>query len=490
MVVASMELVGCGRDLYDSHPRDASLDVDLDAGVADAYVSDAGPIDARVPSRDPLSVDWMFTIDPQREGRLGGTVAAAGDVNRDGFDDVLVAASLWDGALADEGRVYLLLGGPDGLDASRIRTFDLTEQGDSHFGASAVGIGDLDDDEFDDVAIGAPRFDIPGGSGNEGRVYVLRGTPDGLEPWFHIDGPPRINSDFGNPIVSADIDGDEREDLVVGASNFNDAEYGEGRVFVYLADGDTDRFLPLQELDAVDQLGAAFGFAIGCVDVDGDGDDDCLIDAYSWGRPDSGVATEVEGEGRTYFYRSDGARLEAAPRWTNDPFDSMLGHYGGSIAAVDDVTGDGLGDIVVGSWAFDGAFEDQGVAHLHVGSRDGLVQAPAVTFDSPGPYRAALGYTVAGRGDFDADGHADLIVAGYGLRMTGGFAIYRGSAAGLIETPAWESEPIDQAGAQLSSSIAFVGDVNGDDHDDVVAGAYLWEGTAYRQGAIYAYYGR
>jgi len=98
--------------------------------------------------------DWTF-IGPEREMRLGLAVNGVGDVNGDGFDDVMVGAPAFPGDLSAHGQALLFLGSPNGLAASPAWTTTGPEPR-SWFGAEIVGAGDLNGDGFDDVLVSAP----------------------------------------------------------------------------------------------------------------------------------------------------------------------------------------------------------------------------------------------------------------------------------------------------------------------------------------------
>jgi hypothetical protein len=139
-------------------------------------------------------------------------VSTAGDVNGDGYADVLVTAP---GAQGDLGELYVFHGGPQGLKARPDETLLAPEPGLEFFGEGACPAGDVDGDGYDDVAVSAR--DAHG----RGRVYVYRGGPQGLQAWptWEIDGPG-VGDRFGWWVAPAgDLDGDGLADLVIGADS-------------------------------------------------------------------------------------------------------------------------------------------------------------------------------------------------------------------------------------------------------------------------------
>ncbi|MBK6531840.1 MAG: FG-GAP repeat protein [Deltaproteobacteria bacterium] len=114
------------------------------------------------------------------DAEFGGAIAAAGDVDGDGDDDVLVGAPRRGGYT---GAAYLFLGARAGLPEAPAQTFEGAATG-SYFGGSLAGARDLDRDGFSDVLIGAERF-----MGFQGRVMVYRGSAMGLVAPVAVDGP-------------------------------------------------------------------------------------------------------------------------------------------------------------------------------------------------------------------------------------------------------------------------------------------------------------
>jgi hypothetical protein len=161
----------------------------------------------------PASASWIATGDgPDRH--FGFTVANVGDVNADGRADVIVCDDRYKQFV---GRVYVYAGGPTGLSTGPI-WIATGESADSSFGRSVAGVGDVNGDGYSDVVVGAPDYD-----NSTGRVYFYAGGPGGLraDPMMILTGEKR-QDDFGWALGGAgDINGDGYDDVIVGADRFN-----------------------------------------------------------------------------------------------------------------------------------------------------------------------------------------------------------------------------------------------------------------------------
>jgi hypothetical protein len=114
----------------------------------------------------------------QAGAHLGYEVAGAGDLNGDGFDDVAVAAMSFDNGPLDEGRLQTFHGSALGLETIATSTIE-TDQPGPEFGLSLSAAGDVYGDGFDDLVVGAPRYD--NGELDGGAAFVYHGSPAGLE---------------------------------------------------------------------------------------------------------------------------------------------------------------------------------------------------------------------------------------------------------------------------------------------------------------------
>jgi hypothetical protein len=391
---------------------------DVVAGLASRFVDVRGRVVVWFGGKDALRAERVATfLEPaigngSHFGSFGYAIAAVGDVNRDGFADVAVGAPgagpctappeaedpLW-----SAGRVFLLAGARGGFAPNPLGSLDGVRRGGS-LGSSFQGAGDIDGD-------GAPEVVIDGdGDGPK----VCSGSSPSLLPssvplprrdehWIfhcHSSGFSLASSDdpqpFSERLITGDLNRDGRADLIASF-----------------------RFPGL----GVWMRALAWG------DVDGDG----LLDLAA--------GHEDYGRGRLLFYRAAAGRGISEP-----PTAKLVGPSGavqgaaftpartgfGHVIAVTDVDRDGFADIVVGAPV-------ENKIYVYAGSRAGPTQ-PARQVLTGEPNRWAPSEMVAG--DFDADGYGDLAVTGacYSDACDKGsetsLTVYRGSAAGLVDTPA------------------------------------------------------
>jgi hypothetical protein len=161
------------------------------------------------------SANWTAESN-QAFANFGFSVSSAGDVNGDGFSDVIVGARLFDNGETDEGRAFVYHGSATGLSTSANWTAE-SNQGNAQFGYSVSWAGDVNGDGFSDVIVGAPLFDSP--EANEGRAFVYHGSATGLSttPNWTAESNQAF-AQFGNSVASAgDVNGDGFSDVIVGA---------------------------------------------------------------------------------------------------------------------------------------------------------------------------------------------------------------------------------------------------------------------------------
>jgi len=179
------------------------------------------------------------------------------------------------------------------------------------------------------------------------------------------------------------------------------------------------------------------------------------LDLDGDGRPDA--AFGVQG-GNVLVYLSSQGGPSATPLVIASPDGAKVG-FGYALASAGDVNGDGFADLAVGECA-----KGVGTVHVYFGAPGGPDPAAAQAIASPDQLEG-FGCRLAGAGDLDGDGYAELAVARIGADFSGGLYLFRGGAGG----PASTTTRIDSPAKRLGYSLAGVGDVDGDDFDDLVA---------------------
>jgi hypothetical protein len=279
---------------------------------------------------------------------------------------------------------------------------------------------DLNGDGFADVIVGDTE-------GN-GAVYVYLGGAGGLSTTpVVLTGSGGANEEFGISVASAgDVNGDGFADVVVGA---RDNANGSGTAYLYLGGAAGLTGTPTV-LTGPDGLGVSLASA---GDVNGDGYADVLVAGYDTDAVD--------------LYLGGAAGLSTTPVRVETPggADGLLGP---SIASAGDVNGDGFGDVVIGSYGFDG---NTGSVYLYLGGTGGLNAMPMV-LTGPGGSDGGFGFSVAGAGDVNGDGFADVIVSAV-WNTTDPVDLYFGAAAGIVTAPVAVAGP--------TSSCCFGGAVAG-----------------------------
>jgi len=461
-----------GAQLYDNGTTDE--------GVAFIYHGSAAGIN---------NVAVTTVESNQGFSQFGFSVSSAGDVNGDGYSDVIVGAYTFDNIETNEGAAFIYHGSASGIINTVAATVESNQAGAS-FGTSVACAGDINGDGYSDVIAGATLYD--NGQTNEGAAYVYFGSASGLNiiPAAILESN-QANAQMGRGVASAgDVNGDGYSDVVVGVYQYDNPESNEGGVFVYHGSAAGLSIIPNNTPDDADQTGATFGVSVASAgDVNADGYSDVIIGANDY---DDGANTS---EGRAFVYHGSAAGLSVTPNSTPDDADQAGAFFANSVASAGDVNGDGYSDVIVGAFGYDdGANTNEGRAFVYYGSAAGLSASPNSTPDDADQAGASFGTSVACAGDVNGDGYSDVIIGAPlyndGANAAEGRAfVYYGSAAGLSATPISTPDDADQANAFFGYKVACAGDVNGDGYSDVIIGAYLYDDGFTNEGKAFIYHG-
>ncbi len=462
-----------------------------------------------------------FVIDGiQTDSKSGYSVASAGDVNKDGYSDIVVGAFQAGDSLKFSGESYVMFGKASGI-AKEFGLSSLTVAdgfkmtGLSSFdamGYSVSSAGDINGDGFSDVFVGSLETSK---AKNPDVGFVVFGKASGFADLslleldgnngFRLDGALNIDQ-YGYSVAAAgDVNGDGVDDMIVGAQG---AKAGAGESFVVF--GTTHGFERIVDLVALNGSngfridGAALGDGTGASvagigDVNGDGIGDLLIGAPGDPLDVNSLADDPKLTiGRSFIVY--GSKTAFAPsidvtvagiEINGTGLDDKSGQ---SVAAAGDVNGDGIKDFIIGAPGTDTAAGiNSGAAYVIYGKAGGfkapvnlaaLDGADGFSITGPSEY-AGAGTSVAGNGDFNGDGIDDVLVGAPGadvgtisnaglvyliLGKTGGL----GATIDLANFSAGDGIRFDGASVSgfAGNSVNFAGDINKDGFDDIIIGAY------------------
>ena len=329
----------------------------------------------------PLEEPDVRFIGENYNDRAGYYAATAGDVNGDGYDDLLITAVGDDeGGGFRAGQTYLILGRTDW---GPLPLWFYLDQSDASFlgeaegdaaGRSASGVGDIDHDGYADFVIGAPFNDEVGT--DAGKAYLLRGRQ--AADWGMDYGLAGADASFageaegdqmGRRVSGAgDANGDGYDDFMVGASYNDQAAPDAGKAYLFLGRpaADWGQAYPVAEADAsflgesaADQAGRRVS-AAGDMNHDGLGDFIVSAPHNSRSAPEAGASYLIYGR-TDAGWGMDQALAEADVIYLGEAADD---HAGYDLAPLGDMNGDGVDDLVLGAYGADVNGDQSGTTYV------------------------------------------------------------------------------------------------------------------------------
>jgi Bacterial Ig-like domain/FG-GAP repeat/RTX calcium-binding nonapeptide repeat (4 copies) len=471
--------------------------------------------------------------------RSGNSASGAGDINGDGFDDLIIGANGADPAGSQSGTAYVVFGQAGGFPAE----FDLsTINGSNGFrldglisgdylGFSVASTGDVNGDGFDDLVVGAPRSD-PNGN-RSGTAYVIFGQAgpfaaaldltslDGTNG-YRFEGAAGLDQTGFSVNTAGDVNGDGLDDVLIGTINGDTLGDDAGRSYVVF--GSTSAMPALMTaaglngangfaITGADPAGHA-GFSVSSAgDMNGDGIDDLRI-----GAPDTDVAANIDA-GKTFIVFGQaggfGANLDLSTLNGANGFviegTAANQNFGFSGSDIGDFNGDGFGDVLIGAptksdpTSAGSAYVVFGqaspfAASITLASLDGT-NGFAIQGIDTGDY---TGFSVSGVGDINGDGFDDMLIGVYGgdpngSDLAGESYLVFGHGGAFATTLDLSTLP-GNGGVMINGAttrdrsgryVSGAGDINGDGFDDLLVTARSADvGPQADAGETYLVFGR
>ncbi len=443
-----------------------------------------------------------YVIDGLSAEQAGYIVSAAGDVNGDGFDDVII------GTLGT-GNCYVVFGQTDNtavdlcLVAAGVGGFLISGLASDRAGDAVSGAGDVNGDGYADLIVGAAQGDPSGGT-DAGQSYVVFGKTTGTQVdlsniaagtggGFAINGEAAGGRSGHSVSGAGDVNGDGLADLVVGAPD------GGANGIAYVVYGQTAS----TAVELSDVTAGTGGFTINgqaasgqtgysvsdAGDVNGDGRADVII---------GGDLAGMSGEAYVVYGRAGGAVVELSDiEMGNGGSGGFVIHGEGagtqagySVSSAGDVNGDGLADLVIGAPSTGTSGDPEGRVYVVYGNATGAnvdlanLGAAGFVFNESVSH-SATGYSVSSAGDINGDGLSDLLIGATSAHGDLGstYVVYGQLASNTIEATdvaagngGFVIYGEAQTGNASGSSVSAAGDINGDGLADLIVGAPAFDG--------------
>ncbi len=430
----------------------------------------------------PIEMDWDLAdalasfVPNDRDEYFGYTVAFAGDVNGDGFDDILIGAFEGDRPKEyDCGWTYLFFGDPAGW-SKNITTSDADasfygEAKNDHSGWSIAGVGDINGDGLDDFIISSST-NYNDYAGRRGRAYLFYGNQTG---WSLNTNLSSADQSFngGNVAGAGDVNNDGYDDFVIGKSQYS-TYAGTTTIYFGRSNGNIGIGESFSGEHTYDYSGRSVA---GVGDVNGDGYDDILIGSIN---NDGGPAS-----GKTYLIFGRESNWPHSLRTADAEFVGSPGDVtGGSVAGAGDVNGDGLDDFLIGAPYNGDESPGSGRTYLFLGKATGWAKNTSLT-DADASFHGEApgdrsGYSIATAGDVNDDGYDDILISSMynnesGIDAGQTYLIFGKSTGWSLNTNLSNANASflgERERGRAGIKVACNGDFNGDGNDDILIGAH------------------
>ena len=399
-----------------------------------------------------ITVDVIMTGDSTGVS-FGISVSAAGDVNGDGYDDVIVGASQY----SNKGKAFIYFGG-----SVMNNTADIVMGGEGTsnlFGISVSTAGDVNNDGFADVIVGASGY-----SSSTGRAYVYFGGASMNNAADVTMTGETTGSNFGYSVsIAGELNGDGYCDVIVGSNSYGS---NNGRAYIYYGGIAMNN---ISDVIMDGETGSWFGRSVSTAgDMNGDGYDDVIVGAYQYS----------SATGRAYVYYG-GTEMNSVSDFKITG-EAVNDYFGNSVVSAGDVNGDGYPDVIIGAY---GNNSSTGKAYLYMYGMSGTLHYDLTLTGETGGN--SFGHSVASAGDVNGDGYSDLIAGapGYSTNTGRAYIFFGGASMNNTADVTFTGEATSN---YFGFSVSSAGDVNGDGYGDVIVGAY---GYSSGRGKVYIYFG-
>jgi len=436
-----------------------------------------------------------FAINGSGSENSGYMISSAGDVNGDGYDDILIGAYINESYTTSGGAAYVVFGKSTSMTSVTLTDIAAGNGGFAVFGQYATTIadkvssaGDINGDGLSDLLI-----DAPGADGAIGRAYVVYGKKDTAKVWtsdldnasggFTIFNTANNGTLASGVSIAGDVNGDGYADLIIGTG------FGSSKTYVLYGKAGMGNISVSTLGNGVNGLaltGSGAATVSNAGDINGDGLSDMIVGYTQGGTNTSGVSYVVFGRTGTTSSLDLSSVVDVSGFAINGEYAT---DEAGMINNIGDVNGDGLADLLVGAWSSDASGTNSGRAYVVFGKTSTTaVDLSAVAAGSggfvinsaqAGDAIGAVDGGVSGIGDINGDGLADMMITGMRANGVNGSgtgrayvvfgktgnaavnlsAVIAGSGGFLIE---------GEAGSYLGRGSSAVGDLNGDGYADLM----------------------
>jgi hypothetical protein len=449
----------------------------------------------------------------ERAGDLAGHhVAIVPDLNNDGYDELLITAPLWDlnDQSASQGRVYLFYGKSQGwsdtinlADANALFTGTYSVNEASH---DAFGIGDINNDGYNDLAISIKKTQAPQGGSRLGKVYLFFGKAGKFSGEISLeDADASIVGDAAGAEAAhvmgvGDLDKDGYDDFIIGAGFYPQVGAEAGKIYIFFG---KPRAAWAKNADMETTCDASFlaentgdwaGHRVsGLGDVNGDGFADLLISSSHRNVGDISMAGTVYlilGKARQ-FWGKNISLSQADASWVGETAKQNLGW---NVARVGDVDGDGLDDILFSNST--STYYLIPAKNLTLGRDIPISSADATVFSHSSKVNDSIGHDITGMGDINFDGFDDFLIGNSLVNdpvmgtAAGKSYLFMGRSQWPATVAMTSAQAVfigEAANDESGFSVGGHGDVNGDGINDFVISAYKNDRAGIDAGAAYLF---